>query len=41
MKRPGCGAAALARDTRDVPYSYKGEVMLAFDRLANARRWRW
>jgi HTH-type transcriptional regulator / antitoxin MqsA len=25
MKCPGCGAAKLVRDTRDVPYTYKGE----------------
>jgi HTH-type transcriptional regulator / antitoxin MqsA len=26
MKCPACGAAELVRDTRDVPYSYKGET---------------
>ena len=25
MKCPACGAAKLVRDTRDLPYSYKGE----------------
>lgn len=25
MKCPNCGAAKLVRDTRDVPYTYKGE----------------
>ncbi len=25
MKSPACGAAELVRDTRDVPYTYKGE----------------
>jgi HTH-type transcriptional regulator / antitoxin MqsA len=25
MKCPGCGARKLVRDTRDVPYTYKGE----------------
>jgi HTH-type transcriptional regulator/antitoxin MqsA len=25
MKCPACGAAELAHDTRDVPYTYKGE----------------
>ncbi len=25
MKCPACGAAELVRDTRDVPYTYKGE----------------
>ena len=27
MKCPMCGAAELVRDTRDVPYTYKGETM--------------
>jgi len=26
MKCPSCGAAELIHDTRDLPYSYKGEV---------------
>ncbi len=26
MKCPNCGAAELAHDTRDIPYSYKGEA---------------
>ena len=26
MKCPCCGAAALIHDTRDMPYTYKGEV---------------
>lgn len=26
MKCPSCGAAKLIRDTRDVPYTYKGEA---------------
>lgn len=26
MRCPICGAAALVRDTRDVPYTYKGET---------------
>jgi HTH-type transcriptional regulator/antitoxin MqsA len=26
MKCPSCGAADLIQDTRDVPYTYKGEV---------------
>jgi HTH-type transcriptional regulator/antitoxin MqsA len=26
MKCPACGAAHLIHDTRDLPYSYKGEV---------------
>lgn len=26
MKCPACGAAELVRDTRDMPYTYKGEV---------------
>lgn len=26
MKCPSCGAAELVRDTRDLPYSYKGEA---------------
>ena len=26
MKCPMCGAAELVRDTRDVPYTYKGET---------------
>lgn len=26
MKCPNCGAAALIRDTRDLPYIYKGET---------------
>lgn len=25
MKCPSCGAAKLAHDTRDVPYTYKGD----------------
>jgi HTH-type transcriptional regulator/antitoxin MqsA len=25
MKAPGCGAAELVHDTRDIPYTYKGE----------------
>jgi len=25
MKCPNCGAAELAHDTRDMPYTYKGE----------------
>jgi len=25
MKCPSCGGAKLARDTRDIPYTYKGE----------------
>jgi HTH-type transcriptional regulator / antitoxin MqsA len=25
MKYPACGAAELARDTRDTPHTYKGE----------------
>ncbi|MBM3734856.1 MAG: YgiT-type zinc finger protein [Acidobacteria bacterium] len=25
MKCPSCGAAKLVRDTRDIPYTYKGE----------------
>lgn len=30
MKCPNCGAAEVIRDTRDVPYTYKGEsTMLA------------
>jgi HTH-type transcriptional regulator/antitoxin MqsA len=28
MKCPNCGGATLARDTRDVPYTYKGESTL-------------
>lgn len=28
MKCPCCGAAALVRDTRDLPYTYKGEHTL-------------
>lgn len=28
MKCPACGAAALVHDTRDVPYTYKGESTL-------------
>lgn len=28
MKCPVCGAAELVRDTRDVPYQYKGETTL-------------
>ena len=27
MKCPNCGAAKLVRDTRDIPYAYKGEEM--------------
>jgi HTH-type transcriptional regulator / antitoxin MqsA len=26
MQCPNCGAAELARDTRDMPYTYKGET---------------
>jgi HTH-type transcriptional regulator / antitoxin MqsA len=26
MKCPACGAAELVRDTRDMPYTYKGEM---------------
>lgn len=26
MKCPNCGAAELVRDTRDMPYTYKGET---------------
>lgn len=26
MKCPVCGAAELVRDTRDLPYTYKGET---------------
>jgi len=26
MKCPSCGAAELVRDTRDLPYTYKGET---------------
>ena len=26
MKCPGCGAAELTQDTRDIPYTYKGET---------------
>ena len=26
MKCPACGAAELLHDTRDVPYTYKGET---------------
>ncbi|MCC6589519.1 MAG: type II toxin-antitoxin system MqsA family antitoxin [Bryobacterales bacterium] len=26
MKCPSCGAGKLVRDTRDIPYSYKGEA---------------
>lgn len=28
MKCPVCGAAALVHDTRDVPYTYKGETTI-------------
>lgn len=28
MKCPVCGAAELVRDTRDLPYTYKGETLL-------------
>ncbi len=28
MKCPVCGAAELVHDTRDIPYSYKGEATL-------------
>ena len=28
MKCPVCGAAELVRDTRDVPYTYKGETTI-------------
>lgn len=27
MKCPACGAVELVRDTRDVPYTYKGETI--------------
>ena len=26
MKRPVCGTAELIHDTRDLPYTYKGEA---------------
>ena len=26
MKCPSCGGAKLVRDTRDIPYTYKGEI---------------
>ncbi|MFM0260917.1 type II toxin-antitoxin system MqsA family antitoxin [Paraburkholderia sediminicola] len=26
MKCPGCGAAELVRDTRDIPFAYKGHT---------------
>jgi YgiT-type zinc finger domain-containing protein len=28
MKCPGCGAANLVHDTRDLPYTYKGETTI-------------
>lgn len=28
MKCPACGAAELTRDTRDLPYTYKGETIV-------------
>ncbi len=28
MRCPNCGAADLIRDTRDVPYVYKGETIV-------------
>ena len=28
MKCPGCGAANLVHDTRDLPYTYKGETSI-------------
>ena len=28
MKCPSCGAAKLVRDTRDLPYTYKGETTI-------------
>ena len=28
MKCPACGAAQLVRDTRDLPYTYKGEATI-------------
>lgn len=28
MKCPNCGAARMAHDTRDVPYTYKGESIV-------------
>jgi HTH-type transcriptional regulator/antitoxin MqsA len=28
MKCPSCGAAQLVHDTRDMPYTYKGETTL-------------
>ena len=28
MKCPACGAAELIHDTRDVPFTYKGEVTI-------------
>jgi HTH-type transcriptional regulator/antitoxin MqsA len=31
MKCPACGAAELARDTRDMPYIYKGESTVIED----------
>jgi HTH-type transcriptional regulator/antitoxin MqsA len=30
MKCPVCGAAELIRDTRDMPYTYKGEITTIF-----------
>jgi len=38
MKCPLCGAAELIHDTRDIPYTYKGEMseMRAFSRQVNA-----
>lgn len=31
MKCPSCGAAKLVRDTRDLPYTYKGESTIIPD----------
>ena len=28
MKCPSCGVAELVRDTRDLPYTYKGEATM-------------
>jgi HTH-type transcriptional regulator/antitoxin MqsA len=28
MKCPSCGAAALVRDTRDMPYTHKGKTTI-------------
>lgn len=35
MKCPNCGAAELIRDTRDLPYSYKGEATTIADVTAD------